>query len=247
VEPPPKVKVGDRDVNLDSLDAQGYADLLEQVRDQPETLERIEYALASSVQQGRGKAKIASLPPPEDSKVVYPSRLLGRLEKLALVGAVKGRLRPRACMELGLFEYYQEKEARNGNADEDVVACPFGEAYAALGLSGNPQAGYSAAVFFFTKAITGLERNELWREMDARRAAASVGIALVLWDWGDRAGALELFEEARAILLSRHNADVGKVRQYIEALLAEGPPPDGQVSAVAAAVKEKLGLTQRMR
>jgi len=247
IEPSPKVEIAGREANLDALGASAYADLLAEVADQPETLERVEYALSQSLQQGRQKEQIPDIAPPGEMAAVYPSRLLGRLERLALLGSLKGTLRPRACMELGLFEFYREKRARTDNLQEDVTSCPFGEAYAALGLEGHPQGGYSAAVFFFTKAVRGSDPSDQWGEVNMRSATALADIALVLWAWGDRAGALELLEEAMMIFHSLHNStQVAKIRKYIDTLRDEGPLDKETVSPVALEIKQKLRPPQNM-
>lgn len=246
-EPPPTVQVDGREVNLDTLGAKAYADLLAEVSDHPETLEQIEYALVKSIRQGREKAAIPSLAPLENRAGTYRNRLRYRLKKLALLGAARGKLRPRAFMELGLFEYYRENGARAGETGDDITICPFGDAYAALGLTDNPQGGYSAAVFFFTRAIEGFDPNDQWGETNARRGTALADIALVLRAWGDQAGALELLSEAQLIFQFQHNAGkVAQMREYIDVFLAEGSLHESPMSAVALEIKEKLRPPQNM-
>jgi len=247
LEPSPMIQIEEKEINLDDLDVQAYTELLAQVGDGPDILDGIELALVQSLHDGRGKASIPSLPSLEHSAITYPPRLVHRLEELATLGGMRGKLRPSACMELGLFEYYREKDARLGTQAENVTTRAFGDLYAALGLKGQSQNGYNAAAFFFTRAIKGYEPGDNWMAANIRRGTALADIGLIFWAWRDRPAALQLLEEAQAVFLSQHNAPgMDMTRKYLNALLAEGPIQDSAPSPAVAEIRNKLAPPQNM-
>lgn len=246
-EPPPIVEIDGREVNLDKLGVRAYADLLAEVVDEGETLDQIEHALTRGLQRGRQMAGIPTVAPLGNAVPAYPSRLRHRLKELIDLGSVKGTLWAGACMELGLYEYYRENRARAEESGDDVSACPFGDSYASLGLTGSPQGGYHAAVFFFGKAINGIDPNDKWGEMNMRCGAALANIALVLRAWGDQAGAVELLSEAQLIFQFLHSANnVAEMREYKEVLRSEAPPGHSPPSPVAAEIKARLRQAQNL-
>lgn len=215
------VRIDGQTVDLDAVDAQAFAALVSKHRDNLEALEQLETTILRSIGQGRKEEAVPSIPPTAEIRVRYSPKLVQRVEKLFLMAEEVLEIDPAAYFELGLYEFYKEREERASAEKASKPDFTFGTAYGFLGVTGVDTGEYGVPFQLFSKVVEATPE-EADHARDPLHALALGNLGLIYRARGDYKKASALLSEADEMLSALGIAtESQQVKKYIEIVRLE--------------------------